>query len=200
MLSMPGPLRTVWLLWIKVEIRGLEHLEYIMNKIRKLKMYGSKTSNTDLKKGMEIVSFTARVKEAKVQVMGRTVGQIEKGLVVLLGVTHDDTKEDLDYLVEKTLNLRIFPDDKGKMNRSLLDVGGELLVVSQFTLYGYCRKGRRPSFIKAAPPPLARKMYEEFINAVRQKGVRVSSGRFQEEMLVEIYNEGPVTILLDSKQ
>ncbi|NLC38861.1 MAG: D-tyrosyl-tRNA(Tyr) deacylase [Clostridia bacterium] len=141
-----------------------------------------------------------RVKEAKVQVMGRTVGQIEKGLVVLLGVTHDDTKEDLDYLVEKTLNLRIFPDDKGKMNRSLLDVGGELLVVSQFTLYGYCRKGRRPSFIKAAPPPLARKMYEEFINAVRQKGVRVSSGRFQEEMLVEIYNEGPVTILLDSKQ
>jgi D-tyrosyl-tRNA(Tyr) deacylase len=149
---------------------------------------------------MEMRALLQRVKEAKVQVMGRTVGQIEKGLVVLLGVTHDDTKEDLDYLVEKTLNLRIFPDDKGKMNRSLLDVGGELLVVSQFTLYGYCRKGRRPSFIKAAPPPLARKMYEEFINAVRQKGVRVSSGRFQEEMLVEIYNEGPVTILLDSKQ
>ncbi|HHX51018.1 MAG TPA: D-tyrosyl-tRNA(Tyr) deacylase [Clostridia bacterium] len=141
-----------------------------------------------------------RVKEARVEVMGQTVGQIEKGLVALLGVTHGDTKEDLDYLLGKTLNLRIFPDEDGKMNRSLIEVGGELLVVSQFTLYGDCRKGRRPSFIGAAPPDLAREMYEKFISAARQKGIKVSSGRFQEEMVVEIHNEGPVTILLDSKQ
>lgn len=141
-----------------------------------------------------------RVKEARVEVMGQTVGQIEKGLVALLGVTHGDTKEDLDYLLGKTLNLRIFPDEDGKMNRSLIEVGGQLLVVSQFTLYGDCRKGRRPSFIGAASPDLAREMYEKFISAARQKGVKVSSGQFQEEMVVEIHNEGPVTILLDSKQ
>ncbi len=141
-----------------------------------------------------------RVKEARVEVMGQTVGQIEKGLVALLGVTHGDTKEDLDYLLGKTLTLRIFAEEDGKMNRSMIELGGQLLVVSQFTLYGDCRKGRRPSFIGAASPDLAREMYEKFISAARQKGVKVSSGQFQEEMVVEIHNEGPVTILLDSKQ
>lgn len=141
-----------------------------------------------------------RVTRGKVTVAGETVGEIGPGLVVLLGVGHEDTKEDLTYMVSKIVNLRIFSDEEGKMNLSLKDIGGEMLVVSQFTLYADCRKGRRPSFIEAAPPDKAKEFYEEFIELVRAAGIRVATGRFQEEMLVEIHNDGPVTILLDSKR
>jgi len=114
-------------------------------------------------------------------------------------VGQSDTIEDLDYLVDKVVNLRVFPDEEGKMNLSLLDVGGEVLVVSQFTLYADCRKGRRPSFTDAAPPEKGKEMYELFINKLRDRGVRVETGEFGAMMLVKIYNDGPVTIMLDSE-
>lgn len=141
-----------------------------------------------------------RVNFGRVTVEGQVTGQIEQGLVVLLGVAKEDGAGDLEYLVDKVVNLRIFEDDQGKMNLSLLDVGGQLLAVSQFTLLGDCRKGRRPGFSEAAPPQVAKDYYEGFIQKVRELGITVATGQFQADMLVEIHNAGPVTILLDSKR
>lgn len=140
-----------------------------------------------------------RVTRAHVEIAGETVGSIGQGLLILVGVTHADTQEDANYLASKSLQLRIFPDDAGRMNRSLLDVGGALLVVSQFTLYGDYRKGRRPSFDHAAGPEHARAMYEYFIQLLRSRDVTVATGVFQAEMKVSLVNDGPVTFVLDSK-
>jgi D-tyrosyl-tRNA(Tyr) deacylase len=139
-----------------------------------------------------------RVTEARVTVAGEIVGEIGAGLLVLLGVARDDTTSDADYLAEKTTNLRIFDDAEGKMNRSLLDIGGEMLVVSQFTLYGDVRRGRRPSYSDAAEPEKANGLYEYFVNRVRSIGAKVETGVFQAMMKVSLINDGPVTILLDS--
>jgi len=141
-----------------------------------------------------------RVSHARVLVDGRVTGEIAAGLVVLLGVGQGDTTEAAAYLAEKTAHLRIFDDDQGKMNRSLLDVGGAALVVSQFTLYGDARGQRRPSFIRAAPPEEGKRLYEEFVRALRALGVRVETGVFQARMSVELSNDGPVTLLLDSEK
>ena len=127
-------------------------------------------------------------------------GRIAHGLVVLLGAGDDDTDEDLGYMVDKIVGLRIFADDDGNMNRSVVDVGGALLVVSQFTLYGDARKGRRPSFVKAMAPGPAEQLYEKFVAAARATGVPVETGRFRAMMHVELVNDGPVTLLLDSKR
>lgn len=139
-----------------------------------------------------------RVSRAKVTVEGRATGEIGAGLMILLGVGKEDTSAVAAAMAEKACNLRIFEDAQGKMNRSLLDVQGEALVVSQFTLYGDARGQRRPSFITAAPPELAKKLYEEFCDAMRRLGVKVGTGIFQAMMSVELVNEGPVTILVDS--
>lgn len=141
-----------------------------------------------------------RVTEADVSVDGEITGQIKGGLVVLLGVEEGDSQTDVDYLAEKITGLRIFEDDEGKMNRSLLDTGGSILAVSQFTLLGDVRKGKRPSFSKAAPPQEADELYRSFIDKVKEKGIETQEGVFQAEMLVKIYNDGPVTILLDSRK
>jgi D-tyrosyl-tRNA(Tyr) deacylase len=141
-----------------------------------------------------------RVGEASVRVEGRVVGQIGRGLLVLLGVGQGDTPEDAESLAEKVAHLRIFPDEAGAMNRSLLEVGGELLLVSQFTLYGDARKGRRPSFIHAAPPEEANRLYRHCVEHARGLGLRVAEGVFQAMMDVALVNEGPVTILLDSRK
>ena len=140
-----------------------------------------------------------RVSRASVSVDGEVVGRIGLGLVGLVGVAQGDTEEDARYLVEKTVNLRIFPDEAGKFNRSLVDVGGELLLVSQFTLIADTRKGRRPSFIEAAGPAEAEALFNRFVDLARATGLKVETGRFQQHMLVEIHNDGPVTILLDSR-
>jgi D-tyrosyl-tRNA(Tyr) deacylase len=139
-----------------------------------------------------------RVSRARVIVNGETVGEIGLGLLVLLGVGAGDTRTEADYLVEKTIGLRIFEDAGGRMNLSVAEVDGALLVVSQFTLYGDVRRGKRPSFDGAAPPEQARELYEYFVEKVRASGVRSETGRFQEMMQVELVNAGPVTILLDS--
>ena len=139
-----------------------------------------------------------RVSRAKVTVNGEITGEIGRGLLVLLGVGKEDTRADADYLAEKTIGLRIFEDQEGKMNLSVADIGGALLVVSQFTLYGDVRRGKRPSFDAAAPPQQARELYEYFVEKIRAAGLRCETGRFQEAMQVELVNEGPVTILLDS--
>ena len=139
-----------------------------------------------------------RVSRAKVTVKEWTSGEIGHGLLVLLGVGHEDTEADASYLAEKIAGLRIFEDADGKMNRSVADVGGSVLAVSQFTLYGDVRRGKRPSFEAAAPPEPARRLYEFFVERVRSLGLRCEIGRFQEMMQVELVNEGPVTILLDS--
>ncbi|MCP4691112.1 MAG: D-tyrosyl-tRNA(Tyr) deacylase [Desulfobacterales bacterium] len=141
-----------------------------------------------------------RVKESAVVVDGETVGKIGRGLLVLLGVAEGDGEKEADFLAEKTPHLRIFEDDAGKMNLSLLDMGGEMLVVSQFTLLGDCRKGRRPSFVKAAAPERANELYEYFVDRVRQKGVAVQTGRFRARMAVSLVNDGPVTLIVESKQ
>ena len=141
-----------------------------------------------------------RVKKSHVEVDGKITGQIDKGLMILLGISEDDKAEDIDYMVDKIINLRIFEDDENKMNLSLLDVGGELLVVSQFTLYGDCRKGRRPSFIKAARPEKAQQLYDQFIKKATDLNVRVQSGVFRADMTVYIENDGPVTLIVDSEK
>ena len=141
-----------------------------------------------------------RVSSSKVTVDGEVTGEINKGLLVLLGVTHEDTSKDVDYIIDKVLNLRIFEDENEKMNLSLKDVGGELLVVSQFTLYGDCRKGRRPSFSSAARPEVATKLYEEFIEKARKEGIATKTGQFGAHMMVDLTNDGPVTILLESNR
>ena len=141
-----------------------------------------------------------RVSEASVIVNQKTVGAIGQGLMVLLGVARGDTSEDALYLAEKTAGLRIFEDDQGKMNRSVEEVGGGILVVSQFTLLGDCRKGRRPGFTEAAPPELADRLYEEYVEALRRRGISVATGVFRAEMQVHLVNDGPVTLLLDSRK
>lgn len=141
-----------------------------------------------------------RVKKSKVTVEEKIVGEINQGLMVLLGVGIDDSILDVEYLAEKILNLRIFEDKAGKMNESLLDIGGEILVVSQFTLYGDCRKGRRPGFDKAARPEKAKELYDGFVNRCMKYGVAARTGIFQTDMLVDISNDGPVTLILDSRK
>jgi D-tyrosyl-tRNA(Tyr) deacylase len=139
-----------------------------------------------------------RVKRAKVDVDGETIGTIGAGWLVLLGIAPADTQKQVDWLAEKIANLRAFQDDDGKMNRSVQDVGGGVLAVSQFTLYGDCRKGRRPSFVGAAPPAIAEPLYEAFVVALKMLGVPVATGRFAADMQVELLNDGPVTFVLDS--
>ncbi|MGE4284468.1 MAG: D-aminoacyl-tRNA deacylase [Clostridia bacterium] len=142
-----------------------------------------------------------RVTHSKVTVEGEVTGTIQKGLMVLLGVGPKDTEEDIKYISDKIINLRIFEDDKGMMNLSLLDIEGELLIVSQFTLYGDCRKGRRPGFSNAAPSELANQLYERFVEVCRRHGVKnVQTGVFGAHMNVDIFNDGPVTLLLDSER
>ena len=141
-----------------------------------------------------------RVMEASVSVDGEVVGAIGPGLMILIGVSSEDTDADLKYMAEKAPNLRVFDDENGVMNRSILDVGGEILAVSQFTLYGDARGGRRPSYFRAAKPEQANAMYERLVAAWREKGLTVATGRFRTEMKVSLVNDGPVTILLDSEK
>lgn len=145
-------------------------------------------------------SVVQRVKRASVTVNGERVGQISAGLLVLLGFRSEDGENDLNWLVDKLVGLRIFEDEEGKMNLSVLDVGGEILVVSQFTLYGDCRSGKRPSFTSAAPSELAKTLYERSLEELRSRGVKVETGVFQAQMDVELINDGPVTLLLDSEK
>lgn len=140
-----------------------------------------------------------RSKKASVTVNEKVIGEIEKGLVLLVGVTHDDTIDDANYLADKIVNLRIFEDENGKMNLSLLDVGGSILSISQFTLYGDCRKGRRPNFMAAANPEQALNLYQYFNGVLSEKNVVVETGEFGAEMDVALINDGPVTMILDSK-
>lgn len=140
-----------------------------------------------------------RVKSSSVTVKNEVVGEIGKGLLVLLGVATSDSIDDAEYLADKIVNLRIFEDEDHKLNRSLIDIGGKMLVVSQFTLLGDCKKGRRPSFVKAASPNLAMELYQQFVESVRRKGVPVKTGQFQATMEVFLVNDGPVTLIVESK-
>lgn len=149
---------------------------------------------------MRMRALVQRVKMARVEVDGQTVGQIGQGLLIFLGVGDRDSEKDCDYLANRIANLRIFSDNKGLMNLSLIEIEGEALVVSQFTLWGDCRKGRRPSFIRAARPEKARELYEYFVGIIRGNGLRVSTGEFQEMMDVHLINDGPVTLMLDSEK
>ena len=139
-----------------------------------------------------------RVNRACVSTEGKILGEIGKGWVILVAVSHDDGPTDISYIVDKSINLRLFPDDQGKFNRSVLDVGGGILVVSQFTLMGDCRKGRRPSFTNSAPPDVARPLYESLVEAFRQKISHVQTGEFQANMQIDLTNDGPVTVIIDS--
>jgi len=141
-----------------------------------------------------------RVSQASVTVDCQTVGAIEQGLMVLLGVARGDTPGEATYLADKTAGLRIFKDDEGKMNRSVKEVGGSILVVSQFTLLGDCRKGRRPGFTEAATPELADALYEAYVDVLRNRGLTVATGVFQADMQVALVNDGPVTLMLDSRK
>jgi D-tyrosyl-tRNA(Tyr) deacylase len=145
-----------------------------------------------------VKALLQRVTGASVSIGGEVVGRIGRGLVVLVGVASGDSDKDINYLVQKIANLRIFPDDDGRFDLSALDINGELLLVSQFTLLADTRKGRRPSFVGAAPPDEAEKLFGRFVEQARATGLRVETGRFQQYMQVEIHNDGPVTILLDS--
>ena len=145
-------------------------------------------------------SVVQRVKRASVIVNGETVGKISAGLLVLLGVGQDDGEKDITWMVDKLVGLRVFEDELGKMNRSVQDIGGDILMVSQFTLYGDCRSGKRPSFTTAAPPERAKALFERIIDATRSRGLKVETGVFQADMEVELINDGPVTLLLDSEK
>ena len=140
-----------------------------------------------------------RVAHASVTVEEKVIGKIQRGFLLLVGVTHDDAMEDMEYLVRKIVQMRIFEDEEGKLNRSIQDIGGEILSVSQFTLYADTKKGNRPSFSKAAPGDVALEMFEQFNGLLRESGVPVETGQFGADMKVELLNDGPVTILLDSK-
>lgn len=140
-----------------------------------------------------------RVSHASVTVEEKVIGQIQRGFLLLVGVTHDDAMEDMEYLVRKIVQMRIFEDEEGKLNRSIQDIGGEILSVSQFTLYADTKKGNRPSFSKAAPGDVALEMFEQFNGLLRKTGIPVETGQFGADMKVELLNDGPVTILLDSK-
>ena len=140
-----------------------------------------------------------RVTECEVHVHDQAVGRIGPGLLVLLGISRSDEEKDADYLADKIAHLRIFEDADGKMNRSLVDTGGEMLIVSQFTLLGDCRKGRRPSFVQAAPPEKAERLYDYFVYQAKLKGIPVATGQFQAMMAVSLVNDGPVTLILESK-
>lgn len=144
--------------------------------------------------------LTQRVSSARVTVHENTIGEIGPGLLIFVGISRGDTKEDADYLLEKLLWLRIFRDDAGKMNRNVQEANGALLIVSQFTLYGDCRRGRRPSFDRAAPPNEARALFEYFVESARRGPVPVQSGEFQAMMEVHLVNDGPVTLLIDSAE
>ncbi|MBW1896271.1 MAG: D-tyrosyl-tRNA(Tyr) deacylase [Deltaproteobacteria bacterium] len=146
-----------------------------------------------------MIAVVQRVTASDVRIQTEIVGKIGPGLLVLLGVSQTDEEKDADYLAEKIVHLRIFGDHEEKMNRSLVDTGGEMLVVSQFTLLGDCRKGRRPSFVRAAPPDKAKTLYEVFMDRVRAKGISVASGTFQTMMAVSLVNDGPVTLIVESK-
>jgi len=141
-----------------------------------------------------------RVSEASVVVDGETIGQIDGGMLVLLGIAAEDTDEELRWLAEKIVHLRIFEDGQGKMNRSLLETDGAMLIVSQFTLFGDCRKGRRPSFLAAAPPEKAEQMVNDFVDHVAATGIRTATGRFRADMKVSLVNDGPVTIWIDTRE
>jgi D-tyrosyl-tRNA(Tyr) deacylase len=141
-----------------------------------------------------------RVDKAAVTVKGRVTGSINKGLVALIGIADTDTEKDIEYIADKIINMRIFPDSDGKFNLSLVDLNYNLLMVSQFTLLAETRKGRRPNFIHAAPPEKAEDMFNQLIKCIRDKGINVQTGEFQQHMIVEIVNNGPVTIMLDSKE
>jgi D-tyrosyl-tRNA(Tyr) deacylase len=141
-----------------------------------------------------------RVKKGSVEIKEKEIGKIGKGLVILLGVGQNDIEKDAEYLAEKIVNLRIFEDKEEKMNLSVRDINGQILVISQFTLYGDCKKGRRPSFISAALPNKAVKLYDYFIKYIKNYGLKIETGKFQAMMLVKIFNDGPVTILLDSEK
>jgi D-tyrosyl-tRNA(Tyr) deacylase len=147
-----------------------------------------------------VKALLQRVGKASVDVAGEEVGRIGRGLVVLLGVAEGDTERDAQYLMSKIVNLRIFTDAQDKFNLSALDIGGELLLVSQFTLLADTRKGRRPSFDQAAPPALAEKLFDYCVGLARESGLKVATGRFQQHMQVEIHNDGPVTVMLDSHE
>jgi D-tyrosyl-tRNA(Tyr) deacylase len=146
-----------------------------------------------------MIAIVQRVTSSKVETDKEVVGEIGAGLLVLLGISRSDGPAEADYLAEKIVNLRVFEDDKGKMNCSCLETGKEILVVSQFTLMGDCRKGRRPSFVEAAPPEEAEKLYAYFVSQVRSKGISVATGRFQAKMAVSLVNDGPVTLIVESK-
>ncbi len=156
------------------------------------------TDNLFLHQADTMKAIIQRVTEARVDVNNKCVGSIGPGLLVLLGVHVDDTEQDTAYLADKIVNLRIFDDEQGRMNRSLLDTGGAMLVVSQFTLLGDCRRGRRPSWSAAAPPDLARRLYHHFATLVSSQGIHTETGKFREHMRVFLVNDGPVTLLLDS--
>ncbi len=141
-----------------------------------------------------------RVNKGSVTVENNVIGSINKGLVVLLGITEEDTDNDVDYMIDKIINLRIFEDENEKMNFSLLDIKGEILIVSQFTLYGDCRKGRRPNFMNAARPEKAESLYNKFVDSIKSKNVNTQTGVFQANMQVQIENDGPVTLIVDSQK
>jgi D-tyrosyl-tRNA(Tyr) deacylase len=141
-----------------------------------------------------------RVKNARVEISGKIIGETGKGLLIFLGVGDEDSEKDCEYLADKIANLRIFPDENDLMNLSSLDIGGGMLVVSQFTIWGDCRKGRRPSFTKAARPERAKELYDFFIGVLKKTGLKIAAGEFQEMMDVHLINDGPVTILLDSSK
>jgi len=141
-----------------------------------------------------------RVREAKVSVDGRVIGEIGKGMVVFLGIGKNDTTEDAQYLAEKILNLRIFDDENQKMNLSLSGIKGEIMIISEFTLYGDCLKGRRPDFVEAAPPDYAQELYGSFIELMKKSNLKIITGEFRAYMIVEIHNDGPATFILESKK
>lgn len=177
---------------------GAAHTPLLDNKACSLNIFLLNKSE-ELHGGLVMRVVLQRSKEAKVTVNGEVTGQITSGLVLLVGVTHDDNEADAAYLADKIVNLRIFEDEQGKMNLSLLDVGGEILSISQFTLYGDCRKGRRPSFIEAARPEQAVKIYDVFNRLLSEKGVKVETGIFGAMMDVQLVNDGPVTLIIESK-